>query len=141
MKAKKEKGEKKEPKETKVKKRDEKEDPLAHEAKEFLRRKIIGQTVHVFKDYTREPLSEEQEKRTYATIYIANTKENVGASLVRAGYAEVVVHRPGDDRSREYEELCAAEKEAKKKRPEKEKKDQVVNLKKNAQLWITLVNH
>jgi len=110
---------KKEDKKTKQdykEKKTEEDELLAHEAKEFLRRKTIGQEVHVYKEYTRDATNESSGKeRSFATIYIASTKENVALALVRTELAEVVMHRQGEPRSREYDKLDTAEKEAKKK--------------------------
>jgi len=72
--------------------------------------------VHVYKEYTRDATNESSGKeRSFATIYIASTKENVALALVRTELAEVVMHRQGEPRSREYDKLDTAEKEAKKK--------------------------
>jgi len=139
-------------KEEKRDKRYEQEELLAHEAKEFLRRKTIGQEVQIYKEYTREVSNEAKGgEKSFATIYITSTKENVALSLVRGGLAEVVFHRQGEPRSREYENLDEAEKEAKKKnkieierKKQEEKQEeqlQVKNLNIDNQLWIIHVSH
>ncbi|KAL8926180.1 MAG: hypothetical protein Q9208_003083 [Pyrenodesmia sp. 3 TL-2023] len=90
--------------------KDDKQGPWEPEAKEFLRRKLIGKHVRVTTDGIKPP-SEGFEEREVATI-VANNK-NVALMLVEAGYASVIRHRKDDkDRSPHYDELVAAEEAA-----------------------------
>ncbi|KAL8843349.1 MAG: hypothetical protein Q9170_000207 [Blastenia crenularia] len=90
--------------------KDEKQGPFDAEAKEFLRKKLIGKHVRVTTDGIKPP-SEGYEEREVATI-IANNK-NVALMLVEAGYASVIRHRKDDsDRSPHYDDLLAAEETA-----------------------------
>ena len=91
---------------------DPKQSPFSADAKEFLRRKLIGKHVRVNVDGTK-PASEGYEEREVATITVNN--KNVALMLVEAGYASVIRHRREDpDRSPDYDALLAAEEEAQK---------------------------
>lgn len=86
--------------------------PFAADAKEFLRKKIIGKHVKVTID-GKKPATEGYEEREVATVIQGNT--NIALYLVEAGYASVIRHRQDDeDRSPEYDALLAAEEAAKK---------------------------
>ncbi|KAI4138722.1 MAG: hypothetical protein L6R39_006647, partial [Caloplaca ligustica] len=90
--------------------KDDKQGPFEPEAKEFLRKKLIGKHVRVTTDGIKPP-SEGYEEREVATV-IANNK-NVALMLVESGYASVIRHRKDDsDRSPYYDELLAAEEAA-----------------------------
>lgn len=90
--------------------KDDKQGPFEAEAKEFLRKKLIGKHVRATTDGVKPP-SEGYEEREVATI-IANNK-NVALMLVEAGYASVIRHRKDDnDRSPHYDDLIAAEETA-----------------------------
>jgi staphylococcal nuclease domain-containing protein 1 len=85
--------------------------PFAADAKEYLRKKVIGKHVKVTID-GKKPATEGYEARDVATIALNNT--NLALYLVEAGYASVVRHRQDDDdRSPEYDALLAAEEVAK----------------------------
>lgn len=91
---------------------DPKQSPFSADAKEFLRKKIIGKHVKVTID-GKKPATEGFEEREVATITQANT--NVAISLVEAGFASVIRHRrDDDDRSPEYDALLLAEETAQK---------------------------
>jgi staphylococcal nuclease domain-containing protein 1 len=91
---------------------DPKQAPFAAEAKEFLRKRLIGKHVRVTTDGKR-PAQEGYEEREMATV-IHNGK-NVALLLVENGYASVIRHRRDDeDRSPIYDELLAAEEAAQK---------------------------
>jgi len=91
---------------------DPKQAPFSADAKEFLRRKLIGKHVRVNIDGTKAA-SEGYEEREVATI--TQNNKNVALMLVEAGYAAVIRHRRDDaDRSPEYDALLAAEEEAQK---------------------------
>lgn len=85
--------------------------PFVPEAKEFLRKKLIGKHVKVVIDGKR-PATEGYDEREMATVTFNDM--NVGLLLVENGYASVIRHRMDDtDRSPIYDELLAAEETAK----------------------------
>lgn len=89
---------------------DPKQAPFGAEAKEFLRKKLIGKHVKVTIDGKRAA-TEGYDEREMATVSIND--RNVGLLLVENGYASVIRHRMDDtDRSPIYDELLAAEEEA-----------------------------
>ena len=108
---------------------DPKQSPFQAEAKEFLRKKLIGKHVRVTVD-GKKAASEGYEEREVVTITINN--KNVALMLVEAGFASVIRHRRddgksnpaynssssysslSDDRSPYYDELLAAEEAAQK---------------------------
>jgi staphylococcal nuclease domain-containing protein 1 len=91
---------------------DPKQSPFGAEAKEFLRKKLIGKHVKFTIDGKR-PASEGYDEREMATV--TYNKENVAMILVKAGYASVIRHRHDDtDRSPIYDDLLLAEEEAQK---------------------------
>ena len=86
--------------------------PFCAEAKEFLRKRLIGKHVAVNIDATR-PAQDGFEAREMATVTSGNT--NVSLMLVENGWASVIRHRRDDeDRSPIYDELLAAEEVAQK---------------------------
>ncbi|KAL8945044.1 MAG: hypothetical protein Q9216_000028 [Gyalolechia sp. 2 TL-2023] len=106
--------------------KDEKQGPFEAEAKEFLRKKLIGKHIRATTDGVKPP-SDGYGEREVATI-IANNK-NVALMLIEAGYASVIRHRKddsqqqhpkdrrliapfADDRSPYYDDLTAAEEAA-----------------------------
>jgi len=110
--------------------RDEKEAPFAWDAKDWLRRALVGRDVVVSVDYTRTPGAGgaaaaggagggggggSGPERTFGTVtYKTNRGDtvNVAVDLVGAGLAEVQRHRAGEDRASEYDALLAAEEAA-----------------------------
>lgn len=87
------------------------EAPFRDEAKEFLRKKLIGKHVKVTVDGSK-PAQDNFEARDVATVTLAG--KNVGLMLVQEGYASVVRHRKDDtDRAPNYDELLAAQETAK----------------------------
>ena len=91
---------------------DAKQAPFSADAKEFLRKKVIGKHVKVTID-GKKPATEGFEEREVATIMQGNN--NIAVAIVEAGYASVVRHRrDDDDRSPEYDALLAAEETAQK---------------------------
>ncbi|AEO65192.1 ddb448c5-78f0-4ee8-9cb6-efeb2ce2b06c [Thermothielavioides terrestris] len=87
------------------------EAPFRDEAKEFLRKKLIGKHVRVAVDGTK-PASEEFEAREVATV--THGGKNIGLLLVQEGYCSVIRHRKDDtDRAPNYDELLAAQETAK----------------------------
>lgn len=91
---------------------DPKQAPFAADAKEFLRKKVIGKNVKVTID-GKKPATEGYEEREVATVVQGNV--NIALVLVAAGYASVIRHRQDDeDRSPDYDSLLIAEAEAQK---------------------------
>ncbi|RZC36999.1 TUDOR and/or SNase domain containing protein [Asbolus verrucosus] len=84
--------------------------PWMYEAREYLRKKLIGKKVHVVIDYIQEARDGYPEK-VCATVTIGG--KNVAEALVSKGLASVVKYRPDDDqRSSRYDELLTAESKA-----------------------------
>ena len=85
-------------------------------AKEYLRKKLIGQTVHIEIAY-RKPAQEGYEARDTATVTLPGETKSVSADLLEQGFASVVRHK-GDDQNRspEYDELLGLEKIAQSKK-------------------------
>ncbi|KAF9094118.1 hypothetical protein BGX23_002501 [Mortierella sp. AD031] len=79
------------------------------EAKEFLRKRLIGKNVHVTIDYVKPPSDQFPETTECATIKVGEV--NVGEQLVLKGLADVIKSR--DDRSQFYDQLLVAESKAK----------------------------
>ncbi|KAL8827940.1 MAG: hypothetical protein Q9191_002886 [Dirinaria sp. TL-2023a] len=91
---------------------DPKQSPFQADAKEFLRKKLIGKHVKVTSD-GKKASSEGYEEREVVTVFVNN--KNVALLLVEAGYASVIRHRrDDDDRSPYYDELLAEEEAAQK---------------------------
>lgn len=87
------------------------EGPFRDEAKEWLRKRIIGKHVKVSIDGHR-PASEAFEARDVATV--TEKGKNVNLQLVQEGYCSVIRHRKDDtDRAQNYDELLAAQETAK----------------------------
>jgi staphylococcal nuclease domain-containing protein 1 len=89
---------------------DQLEAAYAWEAREFLRKKLIGKKVRCVFDYERK--QQKGDKKECYTVY--QDKSNVALDLTNAGYAKVVKHGRDDLRSAEYEELILAENNAQK---------------------------
>ncbi|MFT7799310.1 staphylococcal nuclease domain-containing protein 1 [Arapaima gigas] len=91
--------------------------PYMFEAREFLRKKLIGKKVNVTVDYIRAATSGSElgpgsvpafPERTCATVTIGGI--NIAEALVSKGLATVIRYRQDDDkRSSHYDELLAAE--------------------------------
>jgi staphylococcal nuclease domain-containing protein 1 len=88
------------------------DEPYAFEAREYLRKKLVGKVVRVVVEYSRDPLPEAptQEVQVFASIYL--NKENIAEGLVAEGLATVVRHRPSEDRATAYDQLLLAENNA-----------------------------
>ncbi|KAI8632899.1 putative transcription factor [Xylariaceae sp. FL1651] len=87
------------------------EAPFRDEAKEYLRKKLIGKHVKVSVDGSK-PASEEFEARDVATV--TEKGKNINLALVQDGWCSVIRHRKDDtDRAPNYDELLAAQEEAK----------------------------
>lgn len=86
--------------------------PWMYEAREFLRKKLIGKRVEVVVDYI-QPASPNYPEKTCCTVTVGGV--NVAEALVSKGLATVVRYRQDDDqRSSRYDELLAAEMKAQK---------------------------
>lgn len=83
------------------------EAPFRDEAKEFLRKKLIGKHVKVAID-GHKPASEGFEARDVATV--TEKGKNINLLLVQEGWCSVIRHRKDDtDRAQNYDELLAAQ--------------------------------
>ncbi|KAI8137141.1 hypothetical protein BJV82DRAFT_636668 [Fennellomyces sp. T-0311] len=92
------------------KSRDIKEVGYQFEAREFLRKKLIGKTAHITVDY-HKPAQDGFEAKDCATVKVGHT--NVAEQLVERGLATVIRHRKDDDnRSHCYDQLLLAEAKA-----------------------------
>ncbi|KAI1504911.1 tudor domain-containing protein [Biscogniauxia marginata] len=90
------------------------EAPFRDEAKEYLRKKLIGKHVKVSVDGSK-PASEDFEARDVATV--TEKGKNINLSLVQDGWCSVIRHRKDDtDRAPNYDELLAAQEEAREKK-------------------------
>lgn len=89
---------------------DPKQAPWVAEAKEFLRKKLIGKHVKFHIDGKR-PATEGYDEREMATVTLQG--KNIGLLLVESGLATVIRHRQDDtDRSPIYDDLLLAEQTA-----------------------------
>lgn len=90
--------------------KDEKQAGYAHEAKELLRKKLVGKPVSVRIDYMKkEPGADD---RVFATVKDSKGME-IGEILLQRGLATVMRHRAGDeDRSPDWDKLMVCESEA-----------------------------
>uniref|UniRef100_A0A8R1HJY3 Staphylococcal nuclease domain-containing protein 1 n=1 Tax=Caenorhabditis japonica TaxID=281687 RepID=A0A8R1HJY3_CAEJA len=86
--------------------------PFMFQAREFLRKRILGKKVQIQIDYV-QPKSENFPEKTCATIKVGDL--NIAEGLVSRGLSKVVRHRADDEnRSSEYDTLLAAEANAEK---------------------------
>jgi staphylococcal nuclease domain-containing protein 1 len=84
--------------------------PWMFEAREFLRKKLIGKPVKCQLDYVSPARDNYPEKFCY-TVTVSGT--NVAEALVGKGLATVIRYRQDDDqRSSKYDDLVAAEAQA-----------------------------
>lgn len=102
-------------------KRQESNAPYAIESKEFVRHFCIGRKVKIEVDYEKKnPMLNDNALMTYASVFLMDSKKknventtsnlaNVASEVVSAGFAEVVRHRPEDEKSAYYDDLIAAE--------------------------------
>jgi len=87
---------------------------LAWEAKEYVRRRIIGQRVRCVVDYVKELPPRDNEpavERAFFSVYL--DKNNVAVELVDHGLATSINHTGPQPRSRDYEHIIFAEQRAK----------------------------
>jgi len=86
--------------------------PYMFEAREFLRKKLVGKKVDVKIDYIK-PANDGFPERTCATVTIGGI--NIAEALISKGLATALRHRQDDDqRSSHYDDLLAAESRASK---------------------------
>ena len=86
--------------------------PYLFEAREFLRKRLIGKKVSVSVDYVK-PANNGYPERQYASVFLG--AQNIQEALVSKGLATVVMHRQDDDeRAANYDVLNAAFDKAKK---------------------------
>ncbi|AFR93247.2 nuclease domain-containing protein 1 [Cryptococcus neoformans C23] len=91
---------------------DAKQTYWANEAKEFLRKRLIGKNVNVHVDYVK-PKEGDFEERECVTIRYGNQNNNIAEQLIEKGLATVLRHRRDDeDRSLELDKLIVAEQTA-----------------------------
>ena len=84
--------------------------PFMLEAREFLRKKLIGETVTCYIDYVK-PAEGRYPEKTCVTCTHGNV--NIGEALIRKGLSTALRHRNDDDsRSSKYDDLLSAEVEA-----------------------------
>ena len=76
-----------------------------YEAKEYLRKRLIGKSVHITIDYVKPPSEQFPEATECATVKVGEI--NVGEQLVLRGLADVIKSR--EDRSQFYDQLLVAE--------------------------------
>jgi staphylococcal nuclease domain-containing protein 1 len=87
------------------------ESPFRDEAREYLRKMIIGKHVRLSIDGSRAA-TEEYEAREAATVSLND--KNIGLQLVQDGWCSVIRHRRDDtDRAPNYDELLVAQEKAK----------------------------
>lgn len=87
------------------------EAPFRDEAKEYLRKRLIGKHVHLSVDGSK-PATDDFEARDVATV--TEKGKNIGLALVQDGWCSVIRHRKDDtDRAPNYDELLAAQETAK----------------------------
>ncbi|KAG2527891.1 hypothetical protein JM18_003449 [Phytophthora kernoviae] len=98
--------------------------PYAAEAKEFLRNRAISKTVHVGVEYEKPSPSGQGDVMTFASVLLEPTANalkknpqakgaNLAVDVVSTGLAEVVFHRPDEEKSEYYDDLVTAETKAK----------------------------
>uniref|UniRef100_A0A0V0J2F8 TNase-like domain-containing protein n=1 Tax=Schistocephalus solidus TaxID=70667 RepID=A0A0V0J2F8_SCHSO len=89
--------------------------PYLFEAREHLRKRLVGKQVKVFVDYVQpKPADSTLDDRVCATVMIGDS--NIAESLVQKGLGSVVRYKgTSDARSRAYDSLLNAEVQASKK--------------------------
>jgi len=87
--------------------------PYLFDAREFLRKKLIGKKVNCTVDYI-QPRTEDYAEKVCCTVMMGET--NIAEALVSQGLAKVIRYKQDDDqRSSRYDELLSAESRAQKK--------------------------
>lgn len=118
--------------------RDDKPEPYAQEAKEFLRSRIIGRQVNVVMEYSRKippsaganSMDSTADTRImdFGSVFLVSQgKEgsdvNIAELIIARGLGEVIRHRDFEERSNFYDALLAAEARAASQRKGKHNKD------------------
>ncbi|UXI18301.1 transmembrane protein 242-like [Sarcoptes scabiei] len=86
--------------------------PFMFEAREFLRKKLIGKTVKIKLDYV-QPKTDNFPEKNYCTVWYDN--QNIGEQLISHGLASVVKYRQDDSqRASDHDSFLAAEQKAQK---------------------------
>ncbi|XP_041987682.1 staphylococcal nuclease domain-containing protein 1 [Aricia agestis] len=84
--------------------------PWLYEAREFLRKKLVGKKINVTVDYI-QPAKDNFPEKTCCTVMAGST--NIAEALVSKGFATVVRYRnDNDQRSSHYDKLLEAEQKA-----------------------------
>ncbi|KAI3482995.1 hypothetical protein L1887_54115 [Cichorium endivia] len=92
--------------------KDAKQAGYAAEAREFLRKRLVGKNVSVQMDYIK-PKDGDFDEREYATVKQGNKDADIGLLLISKGLATVQRHRRDDeDRSPDFDTLIEAEAKA-----------------------------
>lgn len=87
--------------------------PYLFEAREFLRKKLIGKKVNLIIDYI-QPAQENYPEKLCCTVMLGET--NIAEAIVSHGLAKVIRYKQDDDqRSSKYDDLLSAESRAAKK--------------------------
>lgn len=89
------------------------DEDFAAEAKEFLRKKLIGKKVKVRVEYERSAPAKAGDQSARAFVTIVAGKSNVSELLIAEGLAKALPHRVEDPRSLHYDALLNAEDAAK----------------------------
>lgn len=105
--------------------RDRAPEPYGNEAREFLRKRLIGKEVNVKMEYTRKVQltggegapSGEDRVLAFGNVELLGAKEgedkNAAEMVVARGFASVIRHRTDEERSSVYEKLMELEEAAK----------------------------
>ena len=84
------------------------------EAREFLRKRLVGKKVNVTVDYVR-PANNGYPERICASVFLGN--QNLQEAIISKGLASVGWHKQDDDeRAANYDALLLAQEKAKKVR-------------------------
>lgn len=87
--------------------------PYLFDAREFLRKKLIGKKVNCIVDYV-QPKSDDYPEKVCCTVMLGET--NVAEAIVSSGLAKVIRYKQDNDqRSSKYDDLLGAESRAEKK--------------------------
>ncbi|KNC80272.1 hypothetical protein SARC_07366 [Sphaeroforma arctica JP610] len=82
--------------------------PFMFDAREFLRKRVMGKKVHCLIDYVK-PGTDGYPEKVCATV-LTSDKQNVAEALLSKGFATLVKYKPDDEaRSSQYDLLYTAE--------------------------------
>jgi len=85
--------------------------PFMFDAREFLRKKLIGKSVKVKIDY-EQPKTEQYPEKVCATVFLGEV--NIAVALVMKGFATVIKRNDEDQKSCAFDDLLEAESKAQK---------------------------